>query len=479
MAVGMFILSQKQRQKLSIIFIILNIFQIIMGCGMTGSSLYIIIAVAPILHQEKSEINFVFAVTGLYGTHVMFHWIVGINISQRCLNSAGRKTTSSLFLLWSCLGTGTILQLLILSHFARKMNKYISRSIKQSIITGMNQYLQDLSWKEVIDKLQYSHECCGLISFQDWHDEKWLTKYHIDTKSTVIKQLRTNDEVLTLPVVPWSCCKVDFPMQCLHDPIQQTEFTHLWVAEPTFVTDSINTKGCLNILRKPITWTINAFVTVVSFLTIIHVLIFIVSRLLYTSSRNSILLGDPEEPAPGWIFGRGDCGYTGGKTVLEIMENYRINLRKHTKNDTEETDTSNKKSSFKIRFLKKKVKSKTLDESVKTDITTTNDADTILNISDSEDKTKGKDILKINKDPKVIENSTKTSKKEENARKVRPRKNAESKSVSNKILEADAKKKPNISNERTKMKTLIKNSKPDSNSKSARSMEEKLKELQQ
>lgn len=47
--------------------------------------------------------------------------------------------------------------------------------------------------------------------------------------------------------------------------------------------------------------------------------IFLVSRILYTSARNSLLLEDPFGVAPGWIFGRGDCGYTGGKSVAEIM----------------------------------------------------------------------------------------------------------------------------------------------------------------
>lgn len=32
-----------------------------------------------------------------------------------------------------------------------------------------------------------------------------------------------------------------------------------------------------------------------------------------------MLLGDPEGLAPGWIFGRGDCGYKGGKSLPEIM----------------------------------------------------------------------------------------------------------------------------------------------------------------
>lgn len=32
-----------------------------------------------------------------------------------------------------------------------------------------------------------------------------------------------------------------------------------------------------------------------------------------------MLLGDPIGLAPGWIFGRGDCGYKGGKSLPEIM----------------------------------------------------------------------------------------------------------------------------------------------------------------
>ncbi|XP_050498757.1 RDS/peripherin-like protein xRDS35 [Diabrotica virgifera virgifera] len=357
MTVGMFILSQKQRQNLSIIFIILIIFQIIIGCGMTGSSLYIIISIAPMLKQEQTEINFVFIVTGLCGTNVIVHWVQGIHISQRCLKNASRKSTSSIFLSWTCLGTGTIIQLLITAHFARKLNKYLYRSIKQSIATGMGQYLQDVAWKENMDKLQYNNECCGMISFDDWHNTKWLTKYHVDVTSKMIKQIRTNGEILTFPVVPWSCCKVDFPLQCLHDPIQQTEYAHIWVDEPSIVMESINTKGCLNLIRKPITWTINLFVTFVSLSCVVHVIIFMISRILYTSSRNAILLGSPGGLAPGWIFGRGDCGYSGGKTLLEIMERrvQYVEESDYTATETEETNKTKTSSKFSFkRFFKKK-----------------------------------------------------------------------------------------------------------------------------
>nr|XP_023028857.1 peripherin-2 [Leptinotarsa decemlineata] len=322
MAVGMFILSHKQRRNLCLLFLAMNILQIILGCGMTGSSLYIIIAVSPILHSQRSEINFAFVVTGLYGTHVIFHWIVGIKICEKCFRQAHKKSTSNLFLLWSCLGTNTVLNLLIVSHFARKMNKQLSRSIKQSIVTGMSQYLRENIWKETIDTLQYKNECCGIDSYEDWHEMKWLTKYHVDVKSETVKQFKGDGDILTLPVTPWSCCKVDFPMQCLHDPIQQAQYAHIWVDEPTIVVNSINTKGCLDNLKRPIGSVTNVLIFLSSMVFISHLIIFIISRILYTSTRNAILLEDPEGKAPGWIFGRGDCGYAGGKTLLEIMESY-------------------------------------------------------------------------------------------------------------------------------------------------------------
>ncbi|KAG5872330.1 hypothetical protein JTB14_023598 [Gonioctena quinquepunctata] len=300
----------------------LNVLQIIIGCGMTGSSLYIIIAISPIMHTQKAEIDFAFAVTGLYGTHVIIHWIIGIQICEKCFKHAHKKSTSNTFLLWTCLGMNTILNLLIVSHYARKINKQLARSIKQSITTGMSHYLREPIWKDTIDKLQYTNECCGIESYEDWHKMKWLTKYHVDVKSETIKRFRGDEDVLTLPVTPWSCCKIDFPMQCFHDPVQQVQYAHIWVDEPTVVTDSINTKGCLDNFRRPIGSVINVFIFLSSMILIIHFIIFTVSRILYTSTRNAFVLGDLEGRAPGWIFGRGDCGYTGGKTLLEIMETH-------------------------------------------------------------------------------------------------------------------------------------------------------------
>ncbi|KAJ8946890.1 hypothetical protein NQ318_008246 [Aromia moschata] len=187
----------------------------------------------------------------------------------------------------------------------------------------MTHYLRDQTWKETIDKLQYDNECCGISSYENWHEIEWLNKYHVDVDSDTVKQFRTSQETLKLPVTPWSCCKVDFPMQCLHDPLQQAQYAHIWVDEPTVVTDSIHSKGCLEGLKKPIVAVIDLFIFFTSVIFILHIIIFFISRILYTSCRNAVVLSDTEGIAPGWIFGRGDCGYSRGKTLGEIMKRKR------------------------------------------------------------------------------------------------------------------------------------------------------------
>lgn len=90
MAVGMFKLPYKRREFLYRLVIILCLLQVILGSSMTGSSLYVIIAISPILHTDKAEVNFVFVVTGIYGTHVIFHWIIGIKIGHKCFKGADK-----------------------------------------------------------------------------------------------------------------------------------------------------------------------------------------------------------------------------------------------------------------------------------------------------------------------------------------------------------------------------------------------------
>ncbi|RZB40474.1 photoreceptor outer segment membrane glycoprotein 2 [Asbolus verrucosus] len=188
-----------------------------------------------------------------------------------------------------------------------------------SIHIGMTKYLRDNLWKITIDKIQFDLQCCGIHSYKEWHDVAWMNKYEINEKSETVKQFRSNESHWAFPVTPWSCCRISFPMQCLHDPLQQIHAHSVWADQPGLVAESLNTEGCISKLRIPIRSALTTFILLIVINCIVQVIIFLVVRILYTSCRNAILLNDPDGVAPGWIFGRGDCGYNRGKTLGDIM----------------------------------------------------------------------------------------------------------------------------------------------------------------
>ncbi|CAG9763271.1 unnamed protein product [Ceutorhynchus assimilis] len=351
MAIGLFKLSKTQRNTLSIIFYVLNIIEVLFGLSITGTSIYVCLAISPMILTEKAEIDFVFVVYIIFGVNITMTWLIGLKICQKCTNQAHKKSTRSLLLLWYCAGTNMIVTLLIITSMSRKANKHIIKSMKNSLQGGMESYLSDSESKETIDKIQYNLECCGYESYKDWYRIEWMNDKIIENKARQVEELRLDNTKFTLPVVPWSCCKVNFPLQCLHDPLQQRIYTNLWVDEPETVTNSLNTEGCLKKMRSPFGKIIESFTLIISAITILHVITILVSRILYTSCRNAILLYDQEGVAPGWLFGRGDCGYARGKTLTEIMGitneilEQRIIDEKRKEKVAKEVKTKSKKSS--------------------------------------------------------------------------------------------------------------------------------------
>ncbi|KAF7285860.1 photoreceptor outer segment membrane glycoprotein 2-like [Rhynchophorus ferrugineus] len=319
MSIGLFKLSHNQRKTLKIIFLVLNIFEILIGSMFVGVSIYVCVYISPMILTEKAEINFVFVVYALFGFNIVTNWLIGIRICCKCFSQAHKKSTRSLLLLWYFAGTNTVIMLIIIANLSKKTNRHIEKSMKNSIQSGMKNYLYDMDIKETIDTIQYNLECCGYDSYKDWHQIEWMDKTIINSGSKQVDELRYDKNKLYLPVIPWSCCKIQYPMQCFHDPIQQTAFTNLWVDAPETVADSINTKGCVEKMKGSIGCIIEGFIMLIVIVAVIHVNIFLVSRILYTSCRNAVLLYDPQGVAPGWIFGRGDCGYSRGKTLTELM----------------------------------------------------------------------------------------------------------------------------------------------------------------
>lgn len=88
MAIGVFKLNKRDRRCLSLIFSFFNILQAILGSTITGTSIYVYVSLSPGLYVEGTEIQFVQVVTGIYGTHIIIHWLLGLKISDKCYYEA-------------------------------------------------------------------------------------------------------------------------------------------------------------------------------------------------------------------------------------------------------------------------------------------------------------------------------------------------------------------------------------------------------
>lgn len=67
-------------------------------------------------------------------------------------------------------------------------SRHIIRSLRHSLEKGMHKYLLDDVWKITFDKIQYNFQCCGIDSYGDWHKIGWLTSYHVNENSDLVKE---------------------------------------------------------------------------------------------------------------------------------------------------------------------------------------------------------------------------------------------------------------------------------------------------
>lgn len=88
MAILVVKLTRRQRYYTAVAFSVLNIIQMVLGLTLTSHAMYIYIAISPNLYTEKGEVTFVFAVTGMYGTHILFNYLIGMKIVEKCYRQA-------------------------------------------------------------------------------------------------------------------------------------------------------------------------------------------------------------------------------------------------------------------------------------------------------------------------------------------------------------------------------------------------------
>ncbi|XP_049835048.1 photoreceptor outer segment membrane glycoprotein 2-like [Schistocerca gregaria] len=201
--------------------------------------------------------------------------------------------------------------------------------LPSSLHNGMMNYLSDLEWKQILDSLQQGLCCCGANKYADWLHTPWI---HVDflreNSHTVLRRTGSQPSILIYrymrvdgralpPVLPWSCCNPFSLTPCLHDPLQQQRSLSVWRDTPQTAIDTVFEKGCLDLILQPMVALLTA-IPIVNGCCIVLQVRAILLRYIYTSARNSVLVGDPGGKAYGWIFGRGDCHFALGSSLMEI-----------------------------------------------------------------------------------------------------------------------------------------------------------------
>ncbi|KAB0799666.1 hypothetical protein PPYR_07546 [Photinus pyralis] len=347
MAIGVVKLSQRERYICALAFVALTSLQTLLGLIATWWSSYICVRISPTLYSEKIEVNFVFAIIAIFGTHIIFHGLFGLKICYKCYKQSLKKSTRRFVFLWSLVGCNVLVNVLIVASMGRRISRHIIHVVTRALEYGMMQYLKDSFWKRTIDELQVKMQCCGVYDYKDWYQLSWIEEQQIHLEHQLVKELRLSPSKILLPVVPWSCCNIEYPLQCFHDPFQQMESSYLWKEEPTIVENSLYTKGCLTTLTKPIEEGITGFITITVLIFILMIATILLSRIVYTSCRNAELLHRPTGIAPGWIFGRGDFGWNRGPTLDDMMEGVNV------ENSSVSKSRDGSKSSAKRSYLSK------------------------------------------------------------------------------------------------------------------------------
>ncbi|PSN33634.1 hypothetical protein C0J52_14258 [Blattella germanica] len=270
----------------------------------------------------------------LFGGVVMIIYTIGIKVLFHSAYPAAQYIliTCGLFLIffnsykpgcglsiWLAIGFINAVFGIILTALLPNVARNINQQLKNSLYRGMGQYLDDPTWKRTFDKVQSEMECCGTLSYTDWHRASWIKLDFLRQESHTVKQA---DGRVLPPVVPWSCCNPKVLYPCFHDILQQKRSFKEWREEHKTTVDSLYTEGCLEVLKPILQSGLDATIGITIVIFILQLLLEVLSRYHYTASRNSILLGDPYNSSYGWLFGLGDFGNKRGHTMQQLEEHF-------------------------------------------------------------------------------------------------------------------------------------------------------------
>lgn len=114
----------------------------------------------------------------------------------------------------------------------------------------------------------------------------------------ISRYVHSNGRV-TLPLLPFSCCRADYLGVCQHDLLIPR------VKTPD--TASYYTQGCVGQITRELTAISDVLIGLALLYGMLTLAGGVLLQFVYTSSRNAVILERDE--VPGWLFGPEDVGY--------------------------------------------------------------------------------------------------------------------------------------------------------------------------
>nr|CAD7202123.1 unnamed protein product [Timema douglasi] len=293
---------------------------IFFGSILVLTSAYVIINVKPYLDtDDQAPFRWIFSGLIVHGAMVMMLHLIGQLFCKECSSPTKHPNFPRWLSMWLLVTLFILVLGIVIASKCRACATALRLLIHSSMFGGLGQYLHDVKWKSLLDTLQQELKCCGVEGPQDWRTTSWIPLDQFREESTTVSKYVEVDGRVLPPVLPWSCCNPSSDIPCLHDPLQQRHIAYLWDDRSEHILASIHPQGCLSAILSPVNYALVATIVFNALGFVLHVIVIVMCRYLYVSTRNSVFLGDPKCTAPGWLFGRGDFGYRWGATLEEIM----------------------------------------------------------------------------------------------------------------------------------------------------------------
>ncbi|GJQ70806.1 hypothetical protein Trydic_g734 [Trypoxylus dichotomus] len=98
----------------------------------------------------------------------------------------------------------------------------LPRQWDEEFLNKMKEYKVKRSSKSVIDNIQWALQCCGSLSYKDWHIVEW-TK--ISVRRSLVDIIRDtagySETAMEVDAVPFSCCARKILETCMHYNVVQ------------------------------------------------------------------------------------------------------------------------------------------------------------------------------------------------------------------------------------------------------------------